>query len=135
MSEMAQPPQQFHRFGELPYEIKIQIFTEAIGSCTYAGDLSSHTFHTLEPFSLGQSIPILISPYYKKIVYGHRYLLAEFTELSTFMSTCRLSRIVLLELWLQRVEEGRKGYDRKKREVRMMVEEVLGELLKHMKDG
>lgn len=80
-------------------------------------------------------MPMLISPYYKKSVYGHKYLSAEFNELSAFMITCRLSRIVLLELWLQKVNEGRKGYDREKREVRMMAQEVLGELLKQLEDG
>ena len=135
MSAPAQPPHEFHRFAELPNEIKIQIITEAIEACTYADYLNSYTFLTLEPSSLGQSIPILISPYYKKIVYGHKYLSAEFRELSAFMSTCRLSRIVLLNLRLQRIKEGRKGYDRKKREVRMMAEEVLGELVGQMNSG
>ena len=130
----SEPPQQFHRFRELPNEIKIQIFTEAISSCAHTDYLTSYTFLTLEPSSLGQSIPILISPYYKKIVYGHKYLSAEFKELSVFMSTCRLSRLVLIELWLQRVKEGQRGYDRKKREVRRLTEEVLGELVKQLKD-
>lgn len=134
MSESVETPQQFHRFGELPNEIKIQIFREAIGSCAYTDYLTSYTFLALEPSSLGQSMPILISPYYKKIVYGHKYLSAEFKELSAFMSTCRLSRIVLIELWLQRVKEGQRGYDRKKREVRRLTEEVLGELVKQLKD-
>lgn len=135
MNPTSQPPQEFRRFEELPNEIKLQIIAEAIQACTYTGYLSNYTFLTLEPSSLGQSIPVLISPYYKKIVYGHKYLSAELRELSAFMSTCRLSRIVLLKLWLQRIKEGRKGYDRKKREVRMVAEEVLGELVRQMKGG
>ena len=135
MRELTQPPQEFRRFGELPNEIKIQILKEAILSCTYTAYLTSYTFLTLEPSSLGQSIPILISPYYKNIVYGHKYLSAEFKELAGFLSTCRLSRMVLLGLWLQRVREGRMGYDRKKRDVRMMAEKVLDDLLRHMKSG
>lgn len=132
MSVPAQPPQAFCRFGELPNEIKIQIFTQAIGSCTYTDYLTSYTFLTLEPSSLGQSMPILISPYYKKIVYGHKYLSAEFKEVSAFLATCRLSRIVLLALWLAKVKRGRKGYDRKKKEVRSMTLEVLEELVRQM---
>lgn len=130
---MSTPAQNFPRFLELPNELQIQIFQQAILSCPGEQELGRYSFVFLEPTSLGRSAHLLTSPYHKKIIYGHKFVAEERAGLYSLMRACRLSRQIVLEWWLEKVERSHTPYSKEKIAVRAAMLDVLDDLLREMK--
>lgn len=76
---------------------------------------------------------MLISPYTKRIVYGHSFVYKDRKDLYSLMGACRLSRQMVLEWWMEKLLESPRGYNAEKKETKERMVDVLGELLGQMR--
>ena len=66
-------------------------------------------------------------------MYGHSFVYKERRDIYALLATCRLSRQMVLEWWVEKVAESPRGYSAEKREVKERMVDVLDELLRQMK--